>query len=126
MNTSAINPTIITQPAARRSEREQPVRNAELTVFALGKDQDAIVPALRLLGQFGRRELRRFQASLPCTMTLPAVYYDKVNAFVEALRASGTIFEIKSWSWVCPQEMADDHHWCNGSCTVQQIMETVT
>lgn len=107
----------------RRPERQQQPRNAELTVFALGQDQDAIVPALRLLGQFSRRELRRFQASLPCTMTLPVAYYDKVNPFVEHLRKAGVIFEIRSWAWVCPIEMKDDTHWCNGTCKVQQIEE---
>lgn len=120
-----IDPVIVTVPPARRTERQQPVKNAELTVYALGKDQDAIVPALRLLGQFSRRELRRFQASLPCTMTLPAVYYDKVNTFVEHLRKSGTIFEIRSWQWVCPKELADEHHWCTWTCEVQQICEIV-
>lgn len=120
-----IDQTIVTVPPARRDERDQPVRNAKLTVYALGPDEDAIVPALRLLGQFSRRELRRFQGSLPCTMTLPVAYYDKVNVFVEHLRASGTVFEIHSYQWVCPQELADDHHWCNATCKVQQVRETV-
>lgn len=115
--------TKVLQAPSQRTIREQRPKNAELTVYRLGADQDAIVPALRLLGQFDRRELRRFQHSLPCTMTLPVAYYDKVNPFVEALRSAGVAFKITSWSWVCPDEVRDDKHWCKGECKVMQVEE---
>lgn len=104
---------------------DPPKKNAELTIYSLGADQDAIIPVLRTLGEFSLRELARFQQALPVTITLPATYYDKSNAFVAALRETGTRFQIVFYSWVCPKEMNDDHHWCTGTCNVMQIRETV-
>lgn len=104
---------------------DPPPKNAELTVYALGPNQDDIIPSLKLLGEFSSIGLRRFQMSLPCVMTLPVSYYDKSNTFVALLRSSGTKFSIRSWSWMCPQEIADEHHWCNPTCSVAQYEEVI-
>lgn len=98
-------------------------RNAELTVFALGEDQDAIIPALQALGDFDRRKLARFQ-HLPVTLTLPNTYYDRSDAFVKLLRSSGTRFRIRSWLWLCPAELETDDHLCRETCMVQEMCET--
>jgi hypothetical protein len=100
-------------------------RNAELTVYALGPDEDTIVPALRMLGEFSERALRQFQGSLPRTLTLPATYYARSNAFVSLLRTTGTRFSIRSWVWLCPDEMRSDDHLCKPTCMVQECVETI-
>ncbi len=125
-----VSPLISPSPLRRG---DPPPKNAELTILSLGPDQDEIVPCLRILGEFSLRELRRFQQSLPVTITLPASYYDRSNTFVAMLRTTGTKFRIRSWSWVCPDEIADDvagktkgFHWCTGECPVMQICEDLT
>jgi hypothetical protein len=107
---------------------DPPTKHAELTVYALGHDEDAIIPALRLLGDFSRRELRRFQGSLPCTMTLPGTYYDKSDTFVSLLRSSGTIFRIKGYPWMCPeeQELTGTPHLCSGACSIVRVEEVIS
>ena len=39
--------------------------------------------------------------------------------------ATGTRFRIRFWSWVCPDEMRDEHHWCTGICPVMEITEVI-
>lgn len=118
-----ISPIVPPTPFARG---DPPPNHAELTVYALGPDQDAIIPVLRILGELSLRELQRFQQALPVVMTLPATFYDHGNAFVTQLRKTGTRFKITSESWVCPKEMADDHHWCNQHCSTFKIREEIT
>ena len=113
-------------PPAPLSRGDPPTRNAELTVFELGPDQDEIIPALRVLGEFNRLELRRFQHSLPVTITLPASYYARSNTFVALLRSSGTRFKIVSYPWLCPDEMASDDHLCRPTCSVVEMVESIT
>lgn len=117
-------------PPAAGHRGDPAPRNAELTVYSLGPDEDAILPALQLLGEFGRRELRRFTGSLPCTLVLPRAYYDRSDTFVALLRSTGTRFAIRSWAWMCPDEAADERtgrtqglHWCTGACPVAQFEE---
>ncbi len=119
-------------PASPFRNGDPPTPNAELTIYQLGLDEDAIIPALRVLGEFNLQQLRRFQGSLPVTITLPATYYARTNAFVSLLRTTGTRFKIKSWAWVCPDELASDlsgvkegFHWCSATCPVYQVEETV-
>lgn len=119
-------------PASPFRRGDLPKRNAELTVYALGPNEDDVIPALRVLGEFDHRKLRRFQGALPVTITLPTAYYDKSNTFVALLRASGTKFRIRSWSHVCPDEIADDAagktkglHWCTGTCPTMEIEEVI-
>ena len=111
---------------------DPPPKHAELTIFSLGRDEDEIIPCLRILGEFNLRELRRFQGALPLTITLPATYYDRSNTFVAMLRSTGTRFLIRSWAWMCPDELQDEQagrtkglHWCTGACPVQQVEETL-
>lgn len=124
-----VSPLIAPSPLR---DGDPPPKNAELTIFSLGPDQDEIIPCLRVLGEFNLRELRRFQGSLPLTITLPATYYDRSNTFVAMLRSTQTKFVIRFWSWVCPDEMKDEDagrtkglHWCTGECPVFQIEETI-
>ncbi len=116
----------VLQPTIMRNG-DPPTKNAELTVYAIGEDQDAMVPALRILGDFSQRQLRRFQGSLPCTMMLPNAYYDKTDTFVSLLRSSGTVFRIVGYPWMCPQEeeITGRKHLCSGRCSVQQMRETI-
>ena len=125
--TESLRPaTGILVPPAPFGRGDPPARNAELTVFALGKDQEEIIPALRVLGEFNQRELLRFQGSLPCTLTLPAAYYARSNTFVALLRSSGTRFKIVSYPWLCPDEMASDDHLCRPTCSVLEMVESIT
>lgn len=104
---------------------DPPQKNAELTIFALGENQDEIIPCLRMLGEFNLRKLRELQVSLPRTLELPRSYYDKSDTFVAMLRSTGTKFLLRSYSWVCPDEMASDQHSCRPTCSVMQISEDV-
>lgn len=112
-------------PPQPMRDGDPPPKQAELTIYSLGEDQDEIIPCLRVLGEFNRRELQRFQQSLPVTIPLPATYYDRSNTFVSLLRTTGTRFKIVSYAWLCPDEMKDDHHWCTGTCSVMEMMETI-
>lgn len=123
--TERILPGTTLAPSPLRNS-DPPTTNAELTVYALGDNQDDIIPALQLLGDFSHRQLRVFQQSLPCTMTLPAVYYDKSNPFVALLRSSGTRFKIVAYAWVCPDEIKDDHHWCTSTCSIVRMEQITT
>lgn len=120
-------------PASPFRSGDPPQKHAELTLYALGPDQEEIIPCLRVLGEFNLRELRRFQGSLPVTIALPATYYDRSNTFVRMLRSTGTKFRIVSWPWLCPDEVADDEagrvkglHWCTSTCPVAQYREVLT
>lgn len=120
-------------PASPFRNGDPPPKNAELTIYALGPDQDEIIPCLRMLGDFTMRELRRIQGALPVTLVLPRAYYDKSDAFVSLLRTTGTRFTIVSYAWVCPDEVKDDVagktsglHWCTSTCPVLQIEETIS
>lgn len=116
-------------PPAPFNRGDPPTRQAELTIYQLGPQEDEIIPALEILGQFNRRELRRFQGALPVTIPLPAIYYDRTNPFVALLRSSGTKFKIVSYPWLCPDEQevtGGNPHTCNGTCSVMEMVETLT
>lgn len=132
MNPTVKRTSVLIPPTPFR-RGDPPARNAELTIFSLGSDHDEIIPCLLILGEFNRQQLARFTGNLPVTITLPASYYDKSNAFVAMLRTTGTKFKIVSWSWVCPDELKDDLegkrsglHWCTPACAVFQIEEQTT
>lgn len=106
---------------------EGPIRRlAEITIYALGEDQDEIIPCLRVLGDFNLRSLRELQVSLPRTLVLPRTYYDRSDTFVKLLRSTGTRFRISSFPWVCPDELSGGAHSCHQGCMVQEIQEDIT
>jgi hypothetical protein len=111
---------------------DPPPRNAELTVYTLGDDPAALLPALRLLGEFSARQLRQVEGSLPCTLRLPRAYYDKHETFLALARSSGARFTITTWAWLCPDEVTDERagkqkglHWCTATCPVAQYEEVL-
>lgn len=122
----SLRPTtdILVRPHSQTGEG--PTRkNAELTVYALGPQEDEIIPALQALGDFDRRKLKRFQR-LPVTLALPNTYYDRSDVFVKLLRSSGTRFRIVSWLWMCPAELQTDDHICRETCMVKEMREEIS
>ena len=113
-------------PPSRFRLGDPPGRNAEITVHALGENRKDVLFALKELGQYSLLQLRQFTHALPHTAPLPALEYSRTNPYVERLRRAGCHFEIHSYSWQCPIEMRDDHHWCTPGCSVVQVREVVT
>lgn len=105
---------------------DPPGRNATLMVRDVGPDPDRVLPMLQAIADLPNRSMARFEGAMPVTITLPKAYYDESDGELTALRNAGCAFSVTSYSWVCPKEEADDHHWCSSTCSSVQIAEVLS
>lgn len=113
-------------PIIRVTSRDPKPKHSELTITSLGKNPDLTVETMRAAGEIeGRQFMQLRSGRLPLTITLPGIYYDQSSPLVRMLHDDGAVFKIEVYAWCCPKELRDDSHWCNGQCSVVQIVEIV-